>query len=69
METLLKESTSYSTVKKWTAEFKRGERAMMMMDGLAALNMPLLVKMSWLCTPWLCVIGGETSEAKLAKLA
>ena len=26
METLGKESPSYSTVKKWAAEFKRGER-------------------------------------------
>ena len=50
METLGKESPSYSTVKKWAvkkwaAEFKR-ERVLMMMDGLAALKMPSLMKMS-----------------------
>ena len=38
-----------------------------MMDGLAALKMPPLMKISRLCTSWLCVIGGETSEAKLVK--
>ena len=31
-----------------------------MMDSLAALRMPPLIKMSRSCTPWLCVIGGET---------
>ena len=64
METLGKESPSYSTVKKWTAEFKSGrERALRMMDGLAAPKVPPLMKMSRSCTPWLCVRGGETCEA------
>ena len=46
METLGKESPSYSTVKIWAAEFKSGrERALRMMDGLAALKMPPLMKM------------------------
>ena len=63
METLEKESPSYSTVRKWAAEFKRRERALMMMDGLAATKMPPLMKMSSSCIPWLCVIGGETCEA------
>ena len=62
METIGKESPSYSRVKKWRAEFKRGERAFMMMDGLADSKMPLLMKMLRSCTPWLCVIGGETCE-------
>ena len=35
METLGKESPSYSTVKKWAAEFRRGGRALKMMNGLA----------------------------------
>ena len=60
METFWKEPPSYSTVKKWTAEFKRGrERELMMMDGVAAPKMT----MSRSCTPWLSVIGGETYEA------
>ena len=63
METLGKESP-YSTVKKMTAEFKRGEeRALKTMDGLAAPKMPPLMKMSWSCTSLLCVIGGETCKA------
>ena len=70
METLRNESPSYGTVIKWAGEFKRErERALRMMDGLAAPEMPPLVKMSRSCTPWLCVIGGETCEAYLAKLA
>ena len=63
-ETLGNESPFNSTVKKWAAEFKRGrERALRMMDGLAALMMPPLMKMSRSCTPWLGVIGGETCGA------
>ena len=42
---------------------------MRMMDGLAAPKMPPLMKMSGSCTSWLCVIGGETCEALLAKWA
>ena len=34
-----------------------------MMDGLAAPKMPPLMKISRSCTPWLCVIGGETCVA------
>ena len=64
MESLGKESPSYSTVTKWAAEFKRGrKRALMMKDGLAAPKMPPLMKMSRLCTPWLCMLGGKTCEA------
>ena len=37
METLGKESPSFSTVKKWAAEFKRGG-AFRMMDGLTSSN-------------------------------
>ena len=57
METLGKES--HCTVKKWAADFKRGRDV----DGLAAPKMPPLMKMSRLCTSWLCMIGGETCEA------
>ena len=53
METLGKESLSYSAVKTWAAELKRGGGALKMMDGLAAPKMPPLMKMSSLCTPWL----------------
>ena len=63
METLVTESPFYSTVNKWAAEYKRGERALKMMDGLAAQNMPSLMKMLRSYTPWLCVIGGETCKA------
>ena len=44
MKTLGNESP-YSTVRKWAAEFKRGERALMMIQGLAAPKMPPLIKM------------------------
>ena len=66
MEILGKESLSYSTVQKWASGFKRErerERALRMMRGLATPKMPLLMKMSRLCTPWLCVIEDETCEA------
>ena len=62
-ETLGKESLSYCTVKHWAAGLKGEGRALRMMDGLAVPKMPTLMKMSWSCTPWLCVIGGETCEA------
>ena len=57
METFGKESPSYSTVKKWAAEFKwggGGGRALRMMDGLAVPKMPPLLKSPRSCTPWLC---------------
>ena len=41
IKTLGNESPSYSTVKKWAIEFKRGrERALSMMQGLAVQEMP-----------------------------
>ena len=44
MVTIGKESPSYSTVKKWAAEFKRGdESALRMVDGLAGPKMPPLM--------------------------
>ena len=69
METFGEESPSYSTVKKWAADFKRGEIALRMMGGVAAPKMHSLMKMSRSCTPWLSVKGGENSEAQLAKWA
>ena len=62
METLGKGCPSYSTVKKSKAEFKRGERALRLIDGLAAPMMPPLTEMSRTYTPWLCVIRGEICE-------
>ena len=51
IEILWKKSPSYSTVKKCAAELKRGERALMMMDGLAAQKDATAdMKMSWSCT-------------------
>ena len=58
IETLGKES-HYSTVKN--GQQRGGERALRMIDGLAAPKMPPLMKMSSSCTPWLCVIGGLRS--------
>ena len=63
METLRKEYPSYSTSKNGQKSLKGGETVLMMMDGLAAPKMPLLMKMSSSCTPWLYVPGGETCEA------
>ena len=51
---LWKEPPSYSTVKKWAAEFKTGERAFEMIYGLAAPKMPPLRKMSRSYTSWSC---------------
>ena len=63
MEIFWKESPSYSISIKWAAEFKRGERAFVIMEGLAGPNMPPLIKLSRSCTPWLLVIGCETCES------
>ena len=40
-----------------------------MIDGLAAPNMPPLIKMSRSCTTWLCVIGGETCDLGISKVS
>ena len=63
IETLEKESPFYSTVKKWAAEFKRGKESVEDDGQSAAPKMQLLMKMSWSCNPWLCVIVGETYKA------
>ena len=42
---------------------RMGERALRMMENHAASRMPSLMKMSRSCTPWICVMGGETCEA------
>ena len=44
METLGTESPSYSTVKNGQQSLREGERALMMMDGLAAPKIPQLMK-------------------------
>ena len=62
METPGKESP-YSTVKNGQHSSRGGERALRMINGLAAQKMISLMKMSRSCIPWLCVIGGETCEA------
>ena len=65
VEILGKESPTYSTaIKMGCIVFKRGEeKVLRMMGGLVAPKMPPLMKMSRSCTPWLCVIGGETCES------
>ena len=65
METLVKESPSYSTLKKKNGQqsLRGGERALRMMDGLATQKMLPLMKISRSCTSWLCVIRSETCEA------
>ena len=69
MQTLGKEYPSYSTMKNEQQSLRMGERAFRMMDGPAAPKMPSQVKISRSCTSWLCVIGVEICEAKLAKWA
>ena len=44
-----------------------GKRALRIIDGLSAKKMPLLMKISRSYTLWLCMIGGKTCEARLAK--
>ena len=63
METLWEESPSYSKVKKWAAEFKRGREGFED-DGWS--NQPKEATTDEnvkVVTPWLCVIRGETCEA------
>ena len=61
MVTIVKESPSYSTVKKnGQHSLRGGEKALRMMDDLAAPNMSSLMKLSKSCIPWLCVIERET---------
>ena len=62
MGTLGKESPSYCTVKTWAAKLRGGERVLRIMDGVAAPKMSPLMKATRTCTPWLCVIVGETCE-------
>ena len=62
METPGKESPFYSS-EKMGSRVLEGERALRMMDSPPAPKMPPLMKMSRFCTPWLCVIGGETCQA------
>ena len=57
--TLVKECP-YSTVKKGERE---RERALRIMNAQAVPKMSPLMKMSRSCSPWLCVIGGETFAA------
>ena len=59
LETLGKESPSYSIAKNEHQGLRGGEIALRMMDGLAAPKMSLLMKMSRSRAAWLCVIGGE----------
>ena len=54
MKTLENESSPYNLIV--------GERALRMMQGLAAPKMPPLMKMWRSFTAWLCVTGGETCE-------
>ena len=63
METFGKESPFYSTVIKMGSSVSEWKWALRMIDGLATPKMQPLMKMSKSCTPWLCVIGGETCEA------
>ena len=56
-------SPSYSKVKNRQHSLGGVEKMLKMMDGLAAPKMPPLMKIPRLCTPWLCVIGGETCVA------
>ena len=62
IETHGKEPPTYSTVKNGQQRFRGEEKASRMIGGLVAPKMPPLMKMSRSCTPWLCVIGGETCE-------
>ena len=62
IETLGKESPSYSTVENRATEFKR-ERASRMMEGLVA---PKMSRYQGRSHTWLCVIGGNRCVASEA---
>ena len=64
METLGKESPSYSTVKKWTAELTRdgGGECIEDDERSGRPKEATTDKMLRLCTVWSCVTGGETCE-------
>ena len=66
METHEKDSPSYTTLKKLTAEFRRGGRALKM-NGLGTPERLPQIKTLRLCTVWSCVTGGETCKIEPAK--
>ena len=60
MKTLGKESPSYSTVKKWAAEFKIGRESFEDDGPSGRAKDATTDEISKTCTSWLCVKGGET---------
>ena len=69
MKTLGNKSPSYSTVKNGLQNLSVGQRALRMMQGLAAQKIPQLKKMWRSFTTWICVKGGGPCELYPAKWA
>ena len=62
METVGKEPPSYSTVKKWAAEFRTGRKSIEDDERYGALKRLSQMKTLSLWTVWSCMTGGETCE-------
>jgi transposase len=62
MDTLCKESPTYSTVKKWAHEFKRGRESIGDDNGLGGQKRPPTMKLPKLCTICSCATEGKTCE-------
>jgi hypothetical protein len=67
MYTLGKEFPSYSTVKKWAAEFKRDRESIGDDKGPGSQKKQPTMKLPKLCTIWSCATEGEICEALLGK--
>jgi hypothetical protein len=67
MDTLENESPSYSNVKIWSCEIKRGRKRIGDNERPYRQKEAKTMKLPKLCTIWLCATEGETCEALLGK--
>jgi hypothetical protein len=67
MNTLGKESPSYSTLKNGLLNLKGTERALEMMSSLGGQKRPPTMNLPKLCTMWSCATEGESCETLLGK--